>query len=259
MRRINPLLLVGVVAAFAGACRDSVVAPAASSDAIATSSSAANGRGRGTTTTTVLATLQISPDGGTYHVGDFDVVIPAGAVCDPSTTAYGRRHWDDDCTPANRTVTVSVVAESRRNGVSVDFRPDLRFRPSAGWVTIQTPAYRQLLTSDAVRKLAPTSEYFRSFGIAYVPSGGGSRLDEVILNGDRSLVTHVDRNSGLVWRRVKHFSGYMISSGFACIPTMEDSECIPDPTDGDLTDGLTTSMGVSVSSLMSLESIFVLP
>ena len=254
MRRSALYLFVGAVATLAVACRDSAVAPARDTQ-VSTTSLAQSARGRGSATT-VLGTIQISPDGGTYHVGDFDVVIPAGAVCDLATTNYGRRYWDDDCTPSSTAVTVNVVAESRRNGVSVSFQPDLRFRPSAGWVVVQTQAYRDLLTSDVARKLSPRSEAFRAFGIGYMPSGTRSLLDEALTNSDRSLVTHVDRNTGIIWRRVKHFSSYLITAGFACMPSTE-TPCEGDP--GSTVGGLLSAADSTLVGVISLESIEVTP
>jgi hypothetical protein len=234
MRRIASYLFVGAVSAAAVGCQDSVLAPASqrvspTSSAPSLSRSANPGR----SDRTVITTLTISPSGGTYHVGDFDVVIPAGAVCDPQSTAYGAKHWDDDCVPANRDFTVSVVAETHKDQVSIDFKPDLRFRPSAGWVTIRTAAYSDLLTSDAVRQLPLTSSYFSNFAILYVPTGGQSRIDEVRSTGDPSLVTHVDLTSGMVWRRVKHFSGYVVYSGQKCDTSTPDAtSCIVDDGSG---------------------------
>jgi hypothetical protein len=43
---------------------------------------------------------------------------------------------------------------------------------------------------------------------------------------DPSLVTHVDLNTGTVWRRVKHFSGYLMGSGESCEPSPDFPECI---------------------------------
>lgn len=237
MRRIALYLLVGAVSAAAVACQDSLVAPASkrvspASSALSLSRSSSQGR----SDRTVLTTLTISPSGGTYHVGDFDVVIPAGAVCDPGSTPYGASHWDDDCAPANRDITVSVVAETHKDQVSIDFKPDLRFRPSAGWVTIRTAAYNDLLTTGAVRQLPRTSSYFSNFAILYVPSGGQSHIDEVRSTGDPTLVTHVDLTSGIVWRRVKHFSGYMVTAGQKCSTSSPDATtCIPDDGSGSTT------------------------
>src|SRR5690348_2537287 len=229
MRRLALYLLVGAVSAAAVACQDSLLAPAKKQLSPSSSAPSLSLSNNGRSDRSVITTLTISPAGGTYRVGDFDVVIPAGAVCDPRSTQYGPKHWDSDCTPANREITVSVVAETHRDRVSIDFKPDLRFRPSAGQVIVSTGAYRDLLTSDAVRQLPRSSTYFSNFEILYVPTGGQSHIDEVRSTGDPSLVTHVDLESGLVWRRVKHFSGYMITSGQKCDTSTPDATtCIVD-------------------------------
>lgn len=254
MRRILLYLFVGAVSAVAVACQDSL-SPAgkSASPSIANASFSRSNPGP-QNERSLITTLTISPEGGTYHVGDFDVVIPAGAVCDPQRTAYGVRHWDDDCVPADRDITVSVVARTHKGQVSVDFKPDLRFRPAAGWVTIRTAAYSDLLTSDAVRQLSPSSAYFAGFSILYVPTGGQAHIDEVRSTGDPSLVTHVDRSTGLVWRRIKHFSGYMITSGNKCDASVPDATtCIVDDGSGGTgivgSGSLGTTFGSSTLSL----------
>jgi len=40
------------------------------------------------------------------------------------------------------------------------------------------------------------------------------------------IATHVNLTTGIVWRRVKHFSGYNISSGLPCDPSPDDPDCI---------------------------------
>jgi hypothetical protein len=229
MRSKSLLLLVGAAAALAVACQDAV-GPTRNANPLSASDAASFSKDQSHSNRQQLGTLQLSPNGGTYHVGDFDIVVPAGAVCDPATTKYGVKHWDDDCTPAAQTVTVNVVAKKHGQVVSVDFQPDLRFRPSAGWVVIRTNAYSSLLTSASVRQLPRNSSFFQSFAILYVPTGGGANIDELRSTGDVSLVTHVDLQSGVVWRRVKHFSGYLISSGFSCPSMGDDGTCNVDPT-----------------------------
>lgn len=258
MKRIQSLLLVGALTAFAVSCRESSVAPSSASENGQLASSA---RGLDKGTTTLLATIEISPDGGTYKIGDFSVVFPAGAVCDPSTAKYGARYWNDDCTALTRSITVNVVAQRNRDRTSIDFQPDLRFRPSAGWVTIQSDAYRSVLTNGSVRSLSANEPSFRYFGILYVPTGGQSRVDEVISTGDRSMVTYIDRSSGLVWRRIKHFSGFTLSSGFTCTTGADAVETCTAAGLGGLTDPLTGGTGgVSLfRSLADSSSIVVLP
>lgn len=214
----------------------------------------------------VITTLTISPAGGTYHIGDFDVVIPAGAVCDPASTSYGPAHWNSECAPANRDITVQVIAAGHQGQVSIDFKPDLRFRPSAGWVTVRTAAYKDLLTSDAVRALPTSSSYFSNFIILYVPTGGQSHIDEVRSTGDPSLVTHIDRATGIVWRRVKHFSGYMITSGDKCTGTLsgDGTTCIVDGTlSGSTSSALLTTLTIdtttAVDTTATTSSVIVSP
>lgn len=260
MRRNTLLLLVGAVAALAVACRDSSVAPARSATSLSAATSPSASAGGINKNRTLLGTIELSPNGGTYHVGDFDVVMPAGAVCAPATTKYGARYWDDDCTPTASSITVDVIAKKQGNHVSVDFQPDLRFRPSAGWVVVQTSAYSDLLTSTAVRQLSPKSGFFENFSIQYVPTGGGRQLNEFRSTGDRSMLTHVDLRTGLVWRRVKHFSGYIVYAGNRCDPTVATDELCPlidDPSGG-------TVLGANVSAFspflgLSLESVVVTP
>ena len=253
MRRTALYMLVGAVSAVAVGCQDSV-APIQRVSPTGITAPSLSRSNQGRSDRTVLTTLTISPDGGTYHIGDFDVVIPAAAVCDPGSTAYGPKHWDRDCTPANRDITVQVIAQTHQGQVSIDFKPDLRFRPSAGWVTIRTAAYSDLLTSDAVRQLPASSTYFSNFVILYVPSGGQAHIDEVQSSGDPSLVTHVDRATGTVWRRVKHFSGYVVYSGDRCSTTTPDaSTCSVD--DGSVGTGTVTSMlGTAIISTLSVDS-----
>jgi len=242
MRRNTLPLLVGAAAALAVACRDSTVAPARNSNSLSASASPLDSKSGFNQNRTLLGTIELSPNGGTYHVGDFDVVIPAGAVCDPATAKYGAKHWDDDCKPANRSITVQVTAQRHGSDVSVDFQPDIRFRPSAGWAVIQTGSYSGLLTNSSIRQLSPTSPFFQNFAILYVPTGTSSHIDEVQSTGDLTMVTHVDLRTGVVWRRVKHFSGYIVFSGRTCDPAA-DNTCVADPT------GLGDNVGTSALTL----------
>jgi hypothetical protein len=262
MRRNTLLLLVGALSALAVACRDSAVAPARSATSLSAAASPSLSASGSKQNRTLLGTLDLSPNGGTYHVGDFDIVMPAGAVCEPATTKYGPRYWDDDCIPARRQITVNVVAKKEGGKVSVDFQPDLRFRPSAGWVVIQTSVYRDMLTSGDVRQLSSTSPFFQNFAILYVPSGGKSHIDEASSTGDASLATRVDLRTGVVWRRVKHFSGYIVTLGAKCDPTVTglDSSCQVD--DGGLGGTGTVVGGTSNVMLiggLSLSTVIVIP
>jgi len=262
MRRNTLYLLVGAVSALAVACRDSVVAPVRSATSLSAAASPSLSASGSKQNRTLLGTIELSPNGGTYHLGDFDIVMPAGAVCDPATTKYGPRYWDDDCTPTSRHITVNVVAKNHGKGVSVDFQPDLRFRPSAGWVVIQTSAYHDLLTTSDVRGLSSSSPFFQDFAIFYVPTGGKSRIDEARSTGDASVATHVDLRTGLVWRRVKHFSGFLVSAGQKCDPNVSGIDAVCQVDDGGL-GGTGTLVGGTSNMVMIgnflLSSVIVTP
>src|SRR4029078_9518613 len=121
MRRNTLYLLVGAVAALAVACRDAAVAPARSATSLSAAASPSLSAGGINQNRTLIGTIELSPNGGTYHVGDFDIVMPSGAVCDLGTK-YGARYWDDDCTPAANSITVNVIAKKQGKLVSVDFQ-----------------------------------------------------------------------------------------------------------------------------------------
>ena len=107
MRRHTLPLLVGAVAAFAVACSDSV-APTRSATGFSATASPAFSKNNDNSDRQLIGTLELSPHGGRYHLGDFDIVIPQGAVCEPATTKYGARHWNEDCSPARRMVAVEA-------------------------------------------------------------------------------------------------------------------------------------------------------
>jgi hypothetical protein len=110
-------------------------------------------------------------------------------------------------------------------GPVVDFSPALRFSPDAQ-VTLSTGIYAPLLTS--LRPLFATNpSLLRYFAMYYTPDLGTTDVTDAAF--DPSLVTHINLRSGLVWRRVKHFSGYNLASGKACDPSPDDPNCIENP------------------------------
>jgi hypothetical protein len=95
----------------------------------------------------------------------------------------------------------------------VDFSPELRFVPSDNpaqwvWLFIKTPGARHA-HGDLSR-----------FNILYAGSIGGATVNDAAT--DATMRTYVDTRSGTTFRRVKHFSGYLGTSGFTCDPNSED-------------------------------------
>ena len=123
-------------------------------------------------------------------------------------SSYGPGTWDSPCTTLgdDESITVTATYGITLSGPAVDFSPALRFSPDAQ-VTLSTSLYSGVLTS-ASDYFASHPSALRFFGMYYEPNLGSTLVTDAAL--DPSLVTHVNLNTGIVWRRVKHFSGYTV-------------------------------------------------
>jgi hypothetical protein len=121
--------------------------------------------------------------------------IPANAVCELATSSYGPDHWDDSCTSQTDTFTVTaVVRNAATDHPSVDFEPALRFSPDKD---VNLYLY---VTDDATLDASRLVKYCNANGC----------VDESLT--DPSLTSSVDLQNRVVFRRIKHFSGYMVNS-----------------------------------------------
>lgn len=168
------------------------------------------------------ADFTLTAGGGTVTLFGYTITFPPNSVCDPSTSTYGPTEWDAPCsTLRGRPLTVHAVM-STVGGVGVDFTPPLRFSPNAV-VTLSTNKFAPYLIGNSAYFLAhPALLNFLS--IYYAPSINSSYLSD--FGGDPSVITHVNFASGTVWRRIKHFSGYFMSSGEACTPSPDVPDCV---------------------------------
>jgi hypothetical protein len=198
--RISAKTLLAVVGfGLLGACADSVSSPTAEI-------SAKNPAGFNTLvgTTTFLWT---PGQGVTKRFGNHLIVIPAGAICDPSTATYGLGHWDEACAPATRSIVITALSFTDAGGHPyVDFQPALRFVP-----TKEVYLYMR----DGVRDGSKT------LTISYC-STPLTCTDES--KNDPSLVTHRVGNSRILYRRLKHFSGYVVATSGDCSGSVEQLE-----------------------------------
>ncbi len=121
--------------------------------------------------------------------------IPANAVCDLAGSSYGASHWEESCSAQTDTFTITaVVRNAATDHPSVDFEPALRFSPSAN-VNLYL-----FVTNDATLDASRVVKYCNANGC----------IDESIT--DPSLASSVDLVNRVAFRRVKHFSGYMVAS-----------------------------------------------
>jgi hypothetical protein len=172
------------------------------------------------------ATFTVSDDGGKFSIGDglYTIVFPSNSVCDPATSSYGPGTWDLPCQTLQdgQSVTITATYGFTKNGLSVDFSPALRFNPSTE-VRISTGIYAPVLTTFSSYFAAnPSALHF--LGIYYAPDLNSDGTTDAAF--DYSLITHVNLTTGLVWRRVKHFSGYSVTTGLPCDPSPDNPDCV---------------------------------
>lgn len=124
------------------------------------------------------------------------LAIPANAICDLSSSSYGASYWDDKCAPEKKPVTITaIVRNASSSHPSIDFYPALRFSPKANvmlyfYVPNKADQYKSLWT------------------VSYC-SDHHVCVDESLL--DPTLQTYFDPTTKVVFRRIKHFSGYLVN------------------------------------------------
>jgi hypothetical protein len=136
----------------------------------------------------------------TFYLGNHRLSIPGYSVCNLLTSGYGAAYWNRTCTPQTLPVTLTVTIKgAQTDSPQVDFLPAMRFSPSK---TVQLFMYVPNATqADAT-----------NWRMLYCPTSIDlGCIDESLT--DPSLGSFVDRNAQLVFRRVKHFSGYVIAGG----------------------------------------------
>ncbi|HTR78420.1 MAG TPA: hypothetical protein VMH39_09930 [Gemmatimonadaceae bacterium] len=221
MRRRVPILLAGGALALVLGCRDSTEpSSSAGADALGAVSASFNGSNHRLSTIFV-----IDPSGGTVSLfGLFKLSFPAHSVCVVGSS-YGAGHWDDPCTTITHSLVVHATLEESHGRLWVDFSPGIRFAPSddpSQWVTISTDIHSQYIRSRG----DGSHDGLGTLAILYAPSIGSFPVDEVKTTGDPSLGSVLDFNSGSIWRRIKHFSGYSVLTGETCDPTSGDPYCV---------------------------------
>lgn len=148
------------------------------------------------------ATLTIDPNvSRTYSFGPHSVYFPARSICDPATSGYGDDLFDAPCRPLRKKIVVSVRWNPRNGHAAVIFQPQLRFVPS------RDPSQWVWLTLHDNQPISDLSAY----QILWFSEKTQTWIDES--KTDRTLRARTDCRSNTVYRRIKHFSGYMINAG----------------------------------------------
>lgn len=120
--------------------------------------------------------------------------IPANAVCDLATSSYGTGTWNDACAAQTDTFTITaVVKDAATDHPSVEFQPALRFNPQSN---VNLYLY---VTDQATLDNSKVLKYCNETGC----------VDESLSDSD--LISNVDVENKVVFRRIKHFSGYVVA------------------------------------------------
>lgn len=190
------LMAALVVATVAACSSDGALAPTAAPTGVRASVRSGSGK-----TDTSVTTFTLRPDRGITKTlnGGHQLFVAANAVCDLSSS-YGPTEWDKPCALQKTAFTITARTWIGPSGhPRVDFQPQLRFAPSA-------KANAILYLMD---KSAATDPNYK---ILYCADALSACLDESI--ADPTVATQRDVR-GFLYRRIKHFSGYNIASGFA--------------------------------------------
>jgi hypothetical protein len=200
-------LAAAVGAALSGACGDppTTAPPTLSTYDLASDLADDSARGQAPTSgrgganrNTHTVTFTVYPDSGaTIAVDAHRIEFGPQAICDPARSSYGPAVWDAPCDVANRGVRITATSYVDAQGrPAVDFEPALRFNP-ASRVTLFL--------------LHPPSAGDPRFQILW-RSPNGTLVDESAV--DPSLATRSGA-FGYKYRRIKHFSGYTVSTSRA--------------------------------------------
>ena len=145
-------------------------------------------------------TLTIDPsESRTYAFGRNWIYFPAYSICDPATSGYGIGTWDLPCEPLRTPIQIQVRWKHKGGHGWVEFEPNLRFVPASrvqNWVILAIYD-RKPFDSDDYRILWETKS--------------GKLIDEAAT--DPTLRAYIDRRDNTVYRRIKHFSGYLVAGG----------------------------------------------
>ena len=140
-------------------------------------------------------TFEIDPSQAqSLQFGASHLDIPANAVCDLASSSYGAGTWNDECAPQTEPFTITAtVKNAATDHPSVEFEPALRFSPASN-----TNLYLYV-TDQATLYATKVMKYCNAAGC----------VDEALTDPD--LRSNVDVENKVVFRRIKHFSGYVVA------------------------------------------------
>lgn len=202
MKNVSKALLL-LLAAGLGACSDGALAPKGEKAQNFVMGGGVTADLTQNDTTRFAITVDPTMNMAFYLGAGNTIKFPAGSICDPSSS-YGADQWDQPCAPLAEPITFNVKAWLDSEGnPRTDFDKHVRFVPSSDpsqWVVIQFTA--------------PSAASSSTASILYCTAESSGCSDESAT--DSTMATYTDPSSGMLMRRIKHFSGYNVFAGFAC-------------------------------------------
>ncbi|HEY0994722.1 MAG TPA: hypothetical protein VGD77_01905 [Gemmatimonadaceae bacterium] len=180
--------------ALVAACSDAPTAAPAAVAAGGEMAFAKGGNGKNTVDSRVFTIVPGQPL--TVALGNYTLYMSSNALC-AQNQGYGREFWNQPCTLEKTPVNITATWSAEDGEGNISFNRDVRFSPSA----------RVYLLLKATGK-------FRNTDAILWREGEGSKavwVDEGTY--DRDMRTYSANGGTLLWRRMKHFSGYNVGHG----------------------------------------------
>jgi hypothetical protein len=148
---------------------------------------------------TVTTVFTINPSlSASYSIGNgHSLYVRANGVC-KLTSAYGLGAWDLPCVPINLPVLVTA-----KTWFDPGMHPQVEFSPALRFVPVTGAASAVLYLKDKPASQVPSSVIMYCFEKGCMDEGAT----------DPAQATMRDPQLGFVYRRIKHFSGYQVSTG----------------------------------------------
>ncbi|MEO8619529.1 MAG: hypothetical protein ABI625_00610 [bacterium] len=130
------------------------------------------------------------------YLGPNHLSMPASSICNLVFSGYGAAYWDKGCIPQTTPLLLTVVIKNASSShPNISFFPSMRFNPAKN---VQLYMYAPNVSKyDA-----------KNWSMLYCPDLSNKCVDESEF--DSSLVTYIDYTNNILFRRVKHFSGYSV-------------------------------------------------
>ncbi len=124
------------------------------------------------------------------------LTLPAGSICD-AKSGYGPGSWDKPCSLETLPVTITATVTGTAGFPRIDFEPAMRFNPDRAVELFMYAPHAS--SADA-----------SNFNILYCASEAPEKCKDEA-GSDASLTTRFSRRDNEVFRRIKHFSGYVVA------------------------------------------------